>query len=308
MDRLESMTILLAVVDAGSLSAAARRLAMPLPTVSRKLAELEAHLNTRLLHRTTRQLSLTEAGASYVAACRRILEEIGEAERIVTGEYATPKGELVVTAPVLFGRLHILPVVAEFLTHYPQIDVRLVFTDRVVHLMDEQIDVAVRIGDLPDSSFMAIGVGQVRRVVCGSPTYLARHGVPARPQDLAAHDCISFEVLESKRAWVFGNGKSELSVPVRSRVAVNMSEAAIAAAILGVGLVRVLSYQVADAVTARQLNVVLQPFESAPLPVSLVHKGQTPLPLKLRAFLDFVAPRLRERTARSLHTITPANA
>ena len=136
-----------------------------------------------------RQLVIeAKTGASYVAACRRILEEIGEAERIVTGEYATPKGELVVTAPVLFGRLHILPVVAEFLTHYPQIDVRLVFTDRVVHLMDEQIDVAVRIGDLPDSSFMAIGVGQVRRVVCGSPAYLARNGVPARPQDLAAHD------------------------------------------------------------------------------------------------------------------------
>jgi DNA-binding transcriptional LysR family regulator len=307
MDRLESMTILLAVVDAGSLSAAARRLAMPLPTVSRKVAELETHLNTRLLHRTTRQLSLTEAGASYVAACRRILEEIGEAERIVTGEYATPKGELVVTAPVLFGRLHILPVVAEFLAHYPQIDVRLVFTDRVVHLMDEQIDVAVRIGDLPDSSFMATGVGQVRRVVCGSPSYLAAHGVPAKPQDLAAHDCISFEVLESKRAWVFGGGKSEVTVPVRSRVAVNMSEAAIAAAILGVGLVRVLSYQVADAVRDQALSVVLQPFESTPLPVSLVHKGQAPLPLKLRAFLDFVAPRLRDRTARALASFNPAS-
>ncbi|NGZ83138.1 LysR family transcriptional regulator [Duganella aceris] len=304
MDRLESMSILLAVVDAGSLSAAARRLAMPLPTVSRKVAELEAHLNTRLLHRTTRQLSLTEAGASYVASCRRILEEIGEAERIVTGEYATPKGELVVTAPVLFGRLHILPVVAEFLAAYPQIDVRLVFTDRVVHLMDEQIDVAVRIGELPDSSMMATGVGAVRRVVCGSPAYLAAHGVPARPQDLAAHDCISFEVLESKRAWVFGSGKAELSVPVRSRVAVNMSEAAIAAAILGVGLVRVLSYQVADAVRERKLGVVLEAFESAPLPVSLVHKGQAPLPLKLRAFLDFVAPRLRQRTAQALTTLT----
>jgi DNA-binding transcriptional LysR family regulator len=306
MDRLESMSILLAVVDAGSLSGAARRLAMPLASVSRKLAELEAHLNTRLLHRTTRQLSLTEAGASYVAACRRILEEIGEAERIVSGEYATPKGELVVTASVLFGRLHILPVVAEFLEQYPQIDVKLVFTDRVVHLMDEQIDVAVRIGDLPDSSLMATGVGAVRRVVCGSPAYLAKHGVPARPQDLAGHDCISFEVLESKRAWVFGTGKSELSVPVRSRVAVNMSEAAIAAAVLGVGLVRVLSYQVADAVRDGALSVVLQPFESQPLPVSLVHKGQTPLPLKLRAFLDFVAPRLRERTARSLGTLAPA--
>lgn len=306
MDRLESMSILLAVVDAGSLSAAARRLGMPLPTVSRKVAELETHLNTRLLHRTTRQLSLTEAGGSYVAACRRILEEIGEAERIATGEYATPKGELVVTAPVVFGRLHIVPVVAEFLAHYPQIDIRLVLTDRVVHMMDEQIDVALRIGDLPDSTFMATGVGTVRRVVCGSPAYLAQHGAPARPQDLAGHNCISFEVLESKRAWVFGAGKAELSVPVRSRLAVNAAEAAIAAAILGVGLIRVLSYQVADAVRDQALSVVLERFESAPLPISLVHKGQLPLPLKLRAFLDFVAPRLRERTARALSTVTPA--
>lgn len=304
MDRLESMAILLAVVDAGSLSGAARRLAMPLPTVSRKVAELETHLNTRLLHRTTRQLSLTEAGGSYVAACRRILEEIGEAERIATGEYATPKGELVVTAPVVFGRLHIVPVVAEFLAHYPQIDVRLVLTDRVVHMMDEQIDVALRIGDLPDSSFMAKGVGTVRRVVCGSPAYLDQHGVPARPEELAEHNCISFEVLESKRAWVFGAGKSELSVPVRSRLAVNTAEAAIGAAMLGVGLVRVLSYQVADAVREQALDVVLEAFESAPLPVSLVHKGQAPMPLKLRAFLDFVAPRLRVRTERSLNTFT----
>jgi DNA-binding transcriptional LysR family regulator len=302
MDRLESMTILLAVVDAGSLSAAARRLAMPLPTVSRKVAELETHLNTRLLHRTTRQLSLTEAGASYVAACRRILEEIGEAERIATGEYTAPKGELVVTGPVVFGRLHIVPVVAEFLAQYPEIDVKLVLTDRVVHMMDEQIDVAVRIGQLPDSAMVALNVGAVRRVVCASPGYLASHGAPATPQDLADHNCISFEVLESKRAWVFGSGKKELSVPVRSRLAVNTAEAAIAAAMLGVGLVRVLSYQVADAMKRQALEVVLQTYESAPLPVSLVHKGQTPLPLKLRAFLDFVAPRLRERTAQSLGT------
>lgn len=300
MDRLDSMQVLVAVVDAGSLSAAARQLGMPLATVSRKVADLEAHLNTRLLHRTTRQLSLTEAGGAYLAACRRILEQIGEAERIATGEYAAPKGELVVTAPVVFGRLHVVPVVAEFLAHYPEIDVTLIFTDRVVHLMEEQVDVALRIGALPDSALMATGVGTVRRVVCASPAYLASHGVPLAPLDLAGHDCISFEVLESKRAWVFGTGKTELSVPVRSRLAVNTAEAAIGAAMLGVGLVRVLSYQVADAVREQALSVVLEAYESAPLPISLVHKGQTPLPLKLRAFLDFVAPRLRTRTAGQL--------
>jgi len=300
MNRLESMSILVAVVDSGSLSAAARRLDMPLATVSRKVGELESHLKTRLLHRTTRQLSLTEAGSSYVAACRRILEEIGEAERAATGEYAAPKGELVVTAPVVFGRLHVVPVIAEFLAHYPEIDVNLVLTDRVVHLMDEHADVAIRIGELPDSTLMAMGVGTVRRVICASPDYLATHGMPTRPRDLAGHECVTFEVLASKRAWVFESGKSELSVPVRSRLAVNTAEAAIAAAILGVGLVRVLSYQVADAIRDNVLRVVLDTFESAPLPISLVHKGQAPLPLKLRAFLDFVTPRLRARTTREL--------
>jgi DNA-binding transcriptional LysR family regulator len=292
------MSILLAVVDAGSLSAAARRLGTPLPTVSRKLAELEAHLHTRLLHRTTRSLSLTEAGAAYVEACRRILEEVGEAERSAAGEYATPMGDLTLTAPVVFGRLHIVPVVAEFLAQYPKIGIKLLLTDRVVHLMEEQIDVALRIGELPDSTLMASGVGMVRMVVCGSPAYLAKHGVPSRPQDLAAHDCIGFDVLESRRAWVFGSGKSALSVPVVSRLAVITAEAAIDAAALGVGLVRVLSYQVAEAVTNGTLSVVLQDYESAPLPVSLVHKGQAPLPLKLRAFLDFAAPRLKARIAR----------
>jgi len=300
MDRLEAMSILLTVVDAGSLSAAARRLGMPLPTVSRKVAELEAHLRTRLLHRTTRQLSLTEAGAAYVAACRRILDDVGEAERIATGEYAAPKGELAVTAPIVFGRLHIVPVVAEFLVQYPEIRVKLLLTDRVVHLMEEQIDAALRIGDLPDSTLMASRVGMVRTVVCGSPAYLARRGVPARPEELAAHDCISFDVLESRRAWMFGDGKSAMSVPVISRLEVNTAEAAIAAATSGVGLVRVLSYQVTDAVGNGALDVVLQDYESAPLPVSLVHKGQTPLPRKLRAFLDFAAPRLRARITQAL--------
>lgn len=300
MNRLDSMSILIAVVDAGSLSAAARVLDMPLATVSRKLAELETHLKTRLLHRSTRQLSLTEAGISYVAACRRILEEIGEAERAATGEYASPKGELLVTAPVAFGRLHVVPVVAEFLAQYPEISVNLMLTDRVVHLMDEHADAAIRIGELPDSMLMATRVGTVRRVICASPGYLEAHGVPTRPQDLAGHACITFEVLASMRAWVFGGGKAELSVPVQSRLTVNTAEAAIAAATVGVGLIRVLSYQVADAVREQALRVVLEEFESAPLPVSLVHAGQAPLPLKLRAFLDFVTPRLRARTAQLL--------
>jgi Transcriptional regulator len=232
----------------------------------------------------------------YVAACRRILEDIGEAEREATGEYAAPKGELVVTAPIVFGRLHFVPAVADFLAQYPQIAISLVLTDRVMHLMEENIEVAVRIGEMPDSTLMAIGVGTVRRVICGSPAYLATHGVPISSRDLAGHQCISFEVLESKPAWVFGSGKSQSSVPVQSRLAVNTAEAAIDAAILGVGLIRVLSYQAADAIRDNALSVVLDSFELAPQPIHLVHRGQVPLPLKLRAFLDFVAPRLRART------------
>ncbi|CAM2155672.1 LysR family transcriptional regulator [Pararobbsia alpina] len=305
MNRLESMSILVTVVDSGSLSAAARQLDVPLATVSRKVRELELHLKTRLLHRTTRQLSLTEAGSAYVASCRRILEEIGEAERAATGEYASPRGALSVTAPVVFGRLHVVPVIAEFLAHYPEIDISLVLTDRVVHLMDENADIAVRIGELPDSTLMATTVGSVRRVICASPEYLAKHGEPATPADLAKHECISFEVLASMRAWVFGSGKSEKSVPIRSRFAVNTAEAAIDAAVLGVGLVRVLSYQVANAVRDNALRIVLDQYESAPSPIHLVHKGQAPLPLKVRAFLNFVTPRLRARTSYEPSPIAP---
>jgi len=299
------MFIFVTVADAGSLSAAARRLGMPLATVSRKVAELETHLKTRLLHRTTRQLSLTEAGSAYLVACRRILEDIGEAERAATGEYSAPKGELTVTAPVVFGRLHVVPVIAEFLAHYPLITVNLMLTDRVVHLMEEHGDIAVRIGELPDSSLMATRVGTVRRVVCASPAYLSQRGEPTHPADLAGHDCITFEVLESKRAWVFGAGRSQVSVPVQSRLTVNTAEAAIDASALGVGLIRVLSYQVAEAVRHDALRVVLASYESAPLPVSLVQTGQAPLPLKLRAFLDFVAPRLRARMSRLLGEAGP---
>lgn len=297
MNLFESMSLLVAVVDAGSFSSAARSLGVPLPTVSRKVADLETYLKTRLLHRTTRKLSLTEAGVAYVESCRRILEQVGEAERTAAGEHASPRGELVITAPVNFGRLHVVPVVAEFLAEYPEININLVLTDRVVHLMDEHADVAVRIGELPDSTLVATRVGSVRRVVCGSPAYLQAHSAPATPQDLAAHECVTFEVMASMRAWVFGMGRREIAVPVQSRLTVNTAEAAIAAATLGVGLIRVLSYQVNDAIRNGTLTVVLEAFESAPLPVSLVHKGKGPLPLKLRAFLDFVTPRLRSRTA-----------
>ncbi|MEC4721749.1 LysR family transcriptional regulator [Noviherbaspirillum sp. CPCC 100848] len=295
MDRLDSMSVLCAVVDAGSFSAAARRLEMPLATVSRKVNELETYLKTRLINRTTRQLSLTEAGQSYVAACRRVLEDIGEAERAATGEYASPKGDLVVTTPVVFGRLYVVPLISEFLSLYPEINIRLTLADRVVHLMEERVDVAVRIGVLPDSALIASRVGTIRRVVCASPTYLSTHGIPRHPNDVMQHQCITFEGLSSAVSWTFSSGQSPIAVPVRTRLVVNTAEAAIAAAICGLGLANVLSYQVAEAVRSGTLEIVLEEFELETWPISLVHAGQAPLPLKLRAFLDFITPRLRSR-------------
>jgi DNA-binding transcriptional LysR family regulator len=296
-DRLEAMSLLVEVVDAGSFSAAARRLGVPLATVSRKVSELEAHLATRLLTRSTRQLALTDAGDAYVAACRRILEEVGEAERAAAGEYAAPRGELAVTAPIVFGRLHVVPVVNAFLTRYPDIDVRLVLSDSIANLLEAHLDVAVRIGELPDSGLVARRVGAIRRVVCASPAYLAEHGRPAHPGELAAHPCVTFDGLTSPQAWTFPGERAELSVPVRSRLVVNTAEAAIDAARAGVGLTCVLSYQAAAALRDGALETVLDAFEPPPRPVFLVHAGQGRLPLKLRAFLDFAAPRLRDALA-----------
>ena len=293
MDRFKSMSIVLQAVEAGSLSGAARRLGVPLATVSRKVSELEAHLKTRLFNRSTRQLTLTDAGRSYVVACRRILEDVGEAERVASGEYSAPKGELVITTPIVFGRLHVLPIAMDFLKAYPDIKIRIVQTDRVVDLLEDHIDLAVRIGDLPDSSLVATSVGSIRRAVCGSPAYFAERGAPQNPEALGAHECVTFEGLTSLDSWIFTIGRSNVSISVHSRLVVNTAEAAIDAAIAGVGITRVLSYQIADAVRSGALAVTLQEFEPTPWPVNLVYAGQRLLPLKLRAFLDFAAPRLK---------------
>jgi DNA-binding transcriptional LysR family regulator len=299
MDRFDAMSVLVAVVETGSFSAASRKLGAPLPTVSRKVSELEAHLNTRFLIRSTRKLTLTDAGAAYVAACKRILEQVGDAERVVSGEYSSPRGDLVVTAPIVFGRLHVLPAIDEFLAHYPEIDVRLVLSDRNVHLIDDHVDLAVRIGALADSSMVAVRVGAVRRVVCASPIFLAGHGTPKVPEDLSALACVNFDGFSSAKVWTFGSAdaRTERTVPIHSRLSVSTAEAAVDAAIAGVGVTRVLSYQAATAVAEGRLEIVLAAYEPQPLPINLVHVGQGLLPLKTRAFLDFVAPRIRERSA-----------
>jgi DNA-binding transcriptional LysR family regulator len=297
MDRLDAMSLLLAVVDAGSLSAASRELGTPLATVSRKVSDLEVHLKTKLFRRSNRKIVLTDAGRSYVAACRRILEEVGEAERAASGEYSAPRGELVITAPIVFGRLHVLPIVTEFLKTHAEIDVRMLLADRILNLFDDPVDVALRIGELPDSSLVTTRVGAIRRVVCASPTYLAMRGMPMRPTDLAHHDCITFAGLMPPQMWHFRSGKAHEPVSVHSRLTVSTAEAAVDAAIAGLGITRVLSYQMADALCAGTLVVVLKEFEPEPSPVSLLYAGQGLLPLKTRAFIDYAAPRLKARIA-----------
>jgi len=297
MDRIEAMATLLAAVDGGSLSAASRKLGMPLATVSRKVSELEAHLGIRLVNRSTRQLTLTDAGRSYIAGCKRILEDIEEIERAAAGEYTAPRGDLVITAPIVFGRLHVLPVVAEFLSAYPEIDIRLALGDRVVNLHEDAVDVAVRIGALPDSSLITTRVGAIRQVVCGSPKYFAEKNMPQQPDDLRQHDIVTFDNLTSPQSWKFAVNGAIQSIALHSRLVVNTAEAAIDAATMSVGVTQVLSYQTASGVNAGTLVLALEKFEPEPWPVSLVYAGQGLLPIKTRAFLDFIAPRLKARLA-----------
>ncbi len=296
MDRFEAMSLLIKSVEAGSFSAASRKLGTPLPTISRKISELEAHLKTRLLVRSTRKLTLTDAGAAYVAASRRILEQVGDAETQAVGEYAAPRGELIVTAPVAFGRSHFLSIINDFLAVYPDINVRMTLSDRFVNLAEDHIDLAVRIGALPDSSMIATSLGTVRRVVCGSPAYFAAHGIPEALSDLAKLTCVTLSTLASGPSWSFASGgKAMIQVPrPRCRLNVNSAEAALDAAIAGLGITHLLSYHVARAAEQGLLRVVLAGHEPAPLPVHLIHAGQGLLPLKMRSFLEFATPRLRK--------------
>ena len=233
MDRLEAMSVIVAVTETGSFSAASRRLKTPVATVSRKVAELEARLKAQLFQRSSRRMALTDAGRSYIEACKRIIEQVDDAEREVSGEYRIPKGDLAVTAPWGFGHLHLVPIAVEFLSAYPDITLRLVLTDHVVNTVEENIDVAIRIGILPDSSMIATRVGSIRFVVCASPAYLAARGRPEKPGDLLNHDCITVGDVASAPAWRFGTDNRAIAAPVHSRLNVNTSEAAIEAAIAG---------------------------------------------------------------------------
>ena len=296
MDRLEAMTILLAAVDTGSLSAASRKLRIPLATVSRRVAELEEHLRIRLLLRGNRKLTLTDAGRDYVVSCRRIMEDIAEAERSAAGEYRTPRGELVISVPTIMGRIHAVPVAVEFLRAHPDIRMRVELNDRKVSLLEEHVDLALRVGELADTSMIAAPVGLSRPVVCASPAYLKIRGVPKKPADLASHDCITYEGYHSTlNNWEFHTKGTSHTVLVSSRLVVNATDAAIAAATAAAGIARVFSFQITDLVKAGSLVKLLEAYEPSPSPVNLIYPGQRQVPLKLRAFLDFSIPRLRDR-------------
>lgn len=295
MDRFEAMSIIVAVSETGSFSAASRALKTPLATISRRVSELETHLKAELFQRSSRQMTLTDAGRSYIESCKRIIEQVDEAEREVSGEYRTPKGDLAVTAPWGLGHMHLLPIAVEFLNAYPEIALRMMLTDRIVNTVEENIDVAVRIGKLPDSSMIAARIASIRVVVCASPDYLSARGTPNALSDLRSHDCITVDNNAIPPSWRFVQNKRVVDAPIKSHLCVNTSEAAILAAAAGAGLARVMSYKMEAARQAGTLVVVLDTFEEEPLPVHIVYARRKQMPLKLRTFLNWVTPRLKAR-------------
>jgi len=297
VDRLHLINVFVAVVDANGFAGAARKLSISPPAVTRAISELEAHLGVRLLTRTTRVVRVTEAGARYVEDCRRILAELAEADESVSGLHAAPRGRLTLTAPVLFGALFVTPIVTEYLQRYPEVTASCWFLDRVVNMVDEGVDIGVRIGELPDSSLQAIRVGRVRRVICAAPSYLKRHGAPQTPDELTAHTIVSASGVTPTPEWrLVENGAPKL-VKLQPRMTTTTNDSAVAAAVAGFGLTRLMSYQVAEHVREGRLQLVLSEFETAPLPVHLVHREGRHASQKARAFLDLAIERLRASKA-----------
>jgi len=300
MDRLDAMQVLLAVVDAGSISAGSRKLNAPLPSVSRKVAELERHLGTRLLIRTSRNIQLTDAGRDYVDAARQIVAQIKDAELRASGEYETPRGELTVTAMIGFSRMIVVPLAAEFLKEHPEINLKILAVDRVVQLVDEHVDVGIRFGTLSDSSLYAVKVGEIELATVASPEYLERKGRPACPEDLAGHDAIAF--IGMKDQWLYSCDDRKVEAQPNFRIRATSASATVAAAVDGVGITRMTIYQMADHLTSGRLLPVLCSCDPMRVPVHMVYVRQGLLPLKVRAFLDWMTPRLRQRL-KELHAL-----
>lgn len=297
MDRLNLISIFVTVVDTGGFAGAARKLNISPPAVTRAINELEAHLGVRLLTRTTRVVRVTEDGERYAEDCKRILSELAEADDSVSGRHGSPRGRLTLTAPALFGAKFVTPIVTEYLTRYPDITASCWFLDRVVNIMDEGVDVAVRIGELPDSSMQAARVGKVRRMICAAPSYLEQHGIPQTPEALSSHCIISSSPVTPTAEWrLVENGEPRI-VKLHARMVTTTNDSAVAAAVSGFGLTRLLSYQVAEQLRDGQLKTVLTEFEPPALPVHLVHREGRHASQKARAFLDLALERLRANPA-----------
>ncbi len=294
MDRLKAIEVFVEVADSGGFAAAARALSMSPPAVTRFIAALEDQIGTRLFVRTTRSLRLTESGERFLEDGRRILLDLKEAEASAIGLHAAPQGHLRITAPVLFGKMHVAPIVGDFLDAFPRVDIETLFLDRVVNLMEEGLDVAIRIGDLSDSSLTALRVGSVRRVVLGSQKYFAENGTPHHPKDLADHKLIHSPALGASLEWAFQDGGGPIKVAVKSRLRMNTNDAILELVDAGWGVSRLLSYQVAPYLLDGRCQVVLEDFELPPMPVHIVHQEGRLVSAKLRSFVDFMAERLRQ--------------
>lgn len=299
MDRFRAMQAFIRIVDGGSLSAAARALGVSLPAMVRTLSALEEHLGTRLLNRTTRRISLTDAGQQYYERSRQILGELEDAELLVSSARRKPAGTLSLTAPVLYGKLKVVPVVAEYRRRFPEVAVRLLLLDRNVNLIEEGLDLAIRIGALADSSLIAVELARVRRVLCANPAYLRRRGVPRHPRELAKHACLSLSVIAPTDQWQFREQGRELAVKLRPAFVSNSADAVIAMAEAGAGVGVALSYQVERQLAQRRLRLVLDEFSPPAVPVSAVYPHGRLIAAKVREFLSLCAEALRERSARA---------
>lgn len=293
MNPFHQLTVFVAVAEEESFAGGARRLGLSAPAVTRAIAALEQRLGVKLLTRTTRFVRATDAGLRYLENARRIIAELNEADDAVAGVHAEPRGVLSVTAPVLFGRLYVLPSMLDYLGRYPDMSLSALFLDRVVNLLEEGMDVGIRIGELPDSSMRALSVGHVRRVVCASPDYLKQHAVPQAPGDLARHTLIAASAVTPGVEWQFAGGGKKIGIKVNPRLTVTNNEAAIQAALQGFGITRLLSYQVAAHLASGQLQTVLQEYEPPPLPIHVLHREGRQASAKVRTFVDLLVDRLR---------------
>ena len=294
MGRLEAMRVFAAVVEKRGFSAASRSLGVPLPTVSRWIAELEEQLGTQLLTRSTRKVVVTDSGQHYYESVSRILESLAEAEAEAAGEYRSPRGQLSITAPALFGKLHVLPIVRDFMASHAEVSARLLFSNFVADMAAEHIDLGIRIGNVTDASLIASKVGEVRNFYCASPGYLSARGSPRRPEDLCKHDCITFSKSSDPVPWLFRRqSQAQQSVSVVPRISVDAADAAAEAAIAGGGVTWLYSYQAAPYFALGSLIAVLAEFEADPVPVNIVYPAGRLVPQKVRHFIDFAAGRLR---------------